>query len=366
MNNLKKYNKNIMIVTGGTGGHIYPALTLGKYLNKKFSNVSFITDLRGKKNENLANLHPKIINVKGFVGKSYFQKIISILLMLVSLLRVLVFLKSKKPDIVLGFGSYVQVPVILAAKILKINIILHEGNLILGKANKYFWKFAKVRTSAFNIINSSNDFKVTGMPVRPEIEGLFTRNYKNSQNSKKFNILILGGSLGALVLSKNICEQICHLPTKIKKKLHIMHQSKMEDIDYINNTYLKNKVSSEVNTYFSDIHNKLKKATLVICRAGASTISENLIAGLPAIYVPLSNSADNHQNYNADMIKKNKAGWMMLEDEVSGPQFLKLLKKLVSSGKLLEKISINCKKISNPYASKNLCKLVLGVLSEEF
>ena len=104
-----------------------------------------------------------------------------------------------------------------------------------------------------------------------------------------------------------------------------MHQSKMEDINYVNNTYLKNKVSSEVKTYFSDIHNKLKKATLVICRAGASTISENLISGLPAIYVPLSNSADNHQNYNAEMIKKNKAGWLILEEEISQPKFNKLI-----------------------------------------
>ena len=97
---------------------------------------------------------------------------------------------------------------------------------------------------------------------------------------------------------------------------------------------------------------------MVICRAGASTIAENLVTGLPAIYIPLSNSIDNHQKHNAEMMLKNKAGWLILEDEIKEQKFLKLLTKLLSSGKLLEKISSNCKKISNPYASRNLYRLV--------
>ena len=115
MNNL---NKNIIIVTGGTGGHIFPATTVGKYLSKKLFNVSFITDARGLNNINLARLKPKVIYVKGFAGKTYIQKITSITLMLIAFLKILFFLKNKKIDLILGFGSYVQVPVILAAKIL--------------------------------------------------------------------------------------------------------------------------------------------------------------------------------------------------------------------------------------------------------
>ena len=141
MNNFKKYNKKIIIATGGTGGHIFPAITFGKFLNKKFSDVLYITDSRGLINEDLAKLKPKVINVRGFIGKSYFQKLISIVLQLIATFRIIIFLKNKKIDLVLGFGSYVQVPVVLAAIMLKINIVLHEGNLILGNANKFFWKF---------------------------------------------------------------------------------------------------------------------------------------------------------------------------------------------------------------------------------
>ena len=204
------------------------------------------------------------------------------------------------------------------------------------------------------------------MPVRTEIQKLYAKNYVPFSKNKKINILILGGSLGALILSRKVCEQICLLPTKIKKNLHVMHQSKIEDINYVDNLYLKNKISYEVKTYFSDIQAKLKKAALVICRAGASTISENLVSGLPAIYVPFSKSIDNHQKHNAEMINRKKAGWLIHEEEVSQPKFIKLLTKLLSSKKLLMQVSKNCKKIGNPDASKKLYRLILGALNEEF
>ena len=360
----KKRNKNIIIVTGGTGGHIYPAITIGQYFIERYLNVNFITDKRGFLNSNLAKFKPKLINVRGFAGKKVLQKFISIFLIIISFFKSLIFLIHKKADLVLGFGSYVQVPVILAAKILNIKIILHEANLVLGNANKYLWNFAKIRSSAFNIINSSKNFQIVGMPVRNQIKALYTRTYKAPKKSQKINLLILGGSLGSLILSRRMSDHICRLPKYFKKRLHIIHQSKAEDIKYISIQYNKNNISSEVKAYFTDIHKKFKNTTLVICRAGASTIAENLIAGLPAIYIPLSNSVDNHQQHNAEMIMKCNAGRMILENEVFQQNFLDLLLSLLNSNELLEEISSNCKKISDPYASEKLYSLVSGALSE--
>ena len=117
---------------------------------------------------------------------------------------------------------------VIAAKILKINIVLHEGNLILGNANKFFWKFAKVRASAFDVINQTKDYKVTGMPIRTEIQKLYSKEYIPVSMNKRINILILGGSLGALILSRKICEQICLLPTKIKKSFMLYINQKLK------------------------------------------------------------------------------------------------------------------------------------------
>ena len=362
----KNIKKNIVIVTGGTGGHIFPALALGQYLIENFLNVNYVTDRRGLANKNLAKVKPIIINVKGFAGKTFFQKIYSLFLILVSFLKSIIFLKRVKPDLVLGFGSYVQVPVVLAAKILNIKIMLHEANLVLGNANKYLWNLAKVRTSAFNINNSSKNFNIVGMPVRKEVKTLNSRLYQFPKKNQKINILILGGSLGSLVLSKSICDQLCNLPTNLKKRLYVMHQSKAEHIKSISRNYLNNKIGFEVKPYFNDIYKKFNKTTLVICRSGASTVAENLVAGLPAVYIPLANSIDNHQRHNANMVEKNNAGWVLLEGEIIQSKFLKLLTKLFSSYKILERVSQNCKNIAKPNASENLYRLISGVLYEKF
>ena len=135
-------------------------------------------------------------------------------LILIASFRIIIFLKNKKIDLVLGFGSYVQVPVVLAAIMLKINIVLHEGNLILGNANKFFWKFAKVRATAFDVIYHPKDYKVIGMPVRTEIQKLYAKNYVPFSKNKKINILILGGSLGALILSRKYVNKFVYYQLK--------------------------------------------------------------------------------------------------------------------------------------------------------
>ncbi|MEC8100031.1 MAG: undecaprenyldiphospho-muramoylpentapeptide beta-N-acetylglucosaminyltransferase, partial [Pseudomonadota bacterium] len=352
--------------TGGTGGHIFPAIALAEFLKKRGLNIMFITDPRGQKNEHLSKFNPTLINVIGFAGKNLVQKLKSLFLISIFFIRSLIFLKIKKADLVIGFGSYVQVPVIIAAKILKIKIVLHEANLVLGKANRNLWHLAKIRISAFNVKNSNKPFRIVGMPVRNQIKSLHKKNYKFPRANEKINILILGGSLGALSLSKNISKQICLLPLKIRKRIFVIHQSKAEHIKYINSEYEKNEIKSEVSVYFKDIHKEFNRASLVVCRAGASTMAENLIAGLPAIYIPLASSVGNHQKYNAEMIKENNAGWIILEKEIFQPKFFKLLLTLLNSGKILRKISKNCKKLSTPYASENIYKLVLGELSEKF
>ena len=203
-----------------------------------------------------------------------------------------------------------------------------------------------------------------GLPVRNEINLLFKSSYKFPKKNEKINLLILGGSLGSLILSRKLSYQICILPKSIKKRLHIIHQSKAEDIKYISNEYKKNNISSEVREYFEDIQKKFKNTTLVICRAGASTIAENLIVGLPAIYIPLSNSIDNHQFQNAKMVANQNAGKIILESEILKKKFSSLLLSLLNSKEVLERISYNCKRLSTPNASKKLYKLLSGVLNE--
>ena len=352
--------KKILLVTGGTGGHIYPALSIYKYLENKSYEVKILTDKRGLKNKNLVRHNPYVINVKGFAGKKNSEKAYASLLVLFSTIKAVLLLRKEKFTLVLSFGSYVQVPVLLAAKILKISYILHEANAVIGKANKMFWRFAKVRTSFYKLKVSDFKTKQIGMPVRSEIEVLYKHNYIVPKKNKKIKILIMGGSLGSEALSYNFSTKLCKLPCHLKKRLSIIHQVKSYQLKEVVSIYDNNNIKAKVKTFINDIDKTLKTTNLIICRAGASTIAENLIAGIPAIYIPISSSSNEHQYFNALKISRQKLGWIFKETEIGSEKFIKFLDNLLNSESILKSYSINCKKAAFPCASKSLYEIVAG------
>ncbi len=355
------YNKNILLVTGGTGGHIYPAISIYKYLKNNSYKVNIITDKRGLKNKNLAIYKPFLINVKGYSDKKILEKFYSLILVLFSTVKAILYLRKENINLICGFGSYVQVPVLIAAKILKIDFILHEANAVLGKANKVFWKFARVRTSFYELGISNFKIIKLGMPVRPNIEKLYKKNYLAFKRNSNITILILGGSLGSEALSLNIAKSLCLLPDKLKNRLKLVHQVKKNYVGIVAKKYKENNIKARVEIFINNIENKLKVANLIICRAGASTIAENLIAGVPAIYIPLNFSSNDHQYFNALKITKSKVGWLIREKEIASSNFVKFINEILLSPNKLKIYSDNCKKHASPKATQNLYKVIVGL-----
>ena len=361
---MKKFNnKNIAIVTGGTGGHIYPALTVYNQLLRKYMNIIFITDKRGNLNQELNKYNPKLINVKGYEGKSFLGKFVCILLILTSCIKAVLILKRKKVKLVIGFGSYVQVPVIIAAKLLKIDVILHEANAVLGRANKIFWSFVKYRTTAYNIDYRKLETILLGTPVRKEIVNLYSKTFKEPKRNQSLNILILGGSLGASVLSHNLSKIIIKLPYNLRKKIQITHQVRKEQKQKVIDEYKLANIKADVRGFIDNLPHHLKLSHLVISRAGASTVAENLIAGKPAIYIPLPSASGNHQFLNTKDFSKKKAAWVFREEELYEKNFLNILKKILSTKGILSMYSRNAKTNAKPDATKIFCKLVTGTLN---
>ena len=138
---------NILFVAGGTGGHIFPALSVYNLFKNVNSNLYFATDQRGIKFEEVSNINPFLIKALGFERKILLKKIASLILLILSTFIAVFFIKKNNIKIIVGFGSYVQVPFVFAALVLKKNVILHEGNAVMGKANKLFWKYIKIRTA---------------------------------------------------------------------------------------------------------------------------------------------------------------------------------------------------------------------------
>lgn len=352
---------NILFVAGGTGGHIFPALSVYNLFKNVKKNLFFATDQRGIKFEEVSGINPFIIKALGFEKKILIKKIASLALLVISTFRAIFFIKKNKIKIVVGFGSYVQVPFVLAALIMKKKVILHEGNAELGKANRIFWKYIRVRTSAFNLKKHFPDTIQIGMPIRNQLLKLSTNKYEPISKAGLYNLLILGGSQGSSILSYKLAEAIVQLPIKLRKKIMIFHQAREEHLFNVQELYNNYQIKCYVVSFFKDIKNYLDKASLIISRAGSSTIHENVMAGVPAIYIPIKKSVGDHQYKNALVLKNKNAAWVFKEDDIDNGFFTRSLSQIINHPDLLIKISTNNKKLRDPLAAKKFKKIILSL-----
>ena len=261
-----KLRDNILFVAGGTGGHVFPALAVYGLFNNEYNKLFFATDKRGLAFREILNINPFLINVLGFTGKGVLKKIISIVFIIYETFRAIFFIKKNKIKIIIGFGSYVQVPFVLAGLIMKTNIILHEGNAVIGKANKIFWKYIKVRTSAYDLKKFFPDTVQVGMPVRNQILKLYNNKYEPQTSKGLFNLLILGGSQGSNILSTNLSNTIVKLPMYLRKNIIIYHQVRKDHLSIVKKIYKKNNIKYYVDSFFKDINNYIGKPLLKLHR----------------------------------------------------------------------------------------------------
>ena len=361
------HSKHILIATGGTGGHLFPAQAIYKILTKKGWKVSFMLDKRAL---NFSHFLPKAkiikISARGIAGHNFLYKMLSIILLSIGFIKAFIKLIFKRPHVAIGFGSYAQVPALFAAYILRIPIVVHEANAVIGKANKFFYNRNVLVASAFSLINSDlkNIYHV-GMPVRAPINNLYGKPYFPPNKNEKIYILITAGSLGSRTISQLVPAAFSKLDITIRKRLHITQQSRKEDIDSVKLIYNEAGINAELRVFIRDIEKHLSKAHLVICRAGAATIAENTLASRPAIYIPLPSSIDKHQDENAYAVEKKGAGWVILENKTSSKKLAKKIKTIISDNKLLRNTSMAAYKFSFPNSAQILSTMLEKVANEK-
>ena len=360
--------KILMLVAGGTGGHIFPSFSL----ISKMKNYSFVivTDQRGKvyyeKYFSKKSLNFKIFThkVTSPSNKKLVLKIFSLFQILISLLKSLLIIVFQKPNVVIGFGGYPTVGPILAAKICNIPSIIHEQNAIIGRANKLLSKISNKLALSFadtKNIEDINNIIFNGNPVRHEFEEIGNIDYIKSISQKPFTILIFGGSLGSSYFSKQLTSIICSLPNEIKKEIKIIQQTREEELETVRNNYRKHEIEAEISSFFQNIHEKFKFANLIITRSGGSTVAEILASCRPAIFVPLPNSFDNHQFENAKFFESKNCGWVFDQINNNKSDFQKLIKDIFKNPKKLIIVNHNIRKLS-----KALSKLRNNKTPSEF
>jgi UDP-N-acetylglucosamine--N-acetylmuramyl-(pentapeptide) pyrophosphoryl-undecaprenol N-acetylglucosamine transferase len=332
--------KKILICTGGTGGHIFPALSLAEHLKKNF-HVDIITDYRAKRfinSINLKNVH--FINVKTPTGKNGLGLIYSIFLIFFSFIYSFFFILFKRPNLIIGSGGYASFPILLAARLLNKKFVIYETNSVMGRVNKFFLKSATKIFTGYPLkdlnINSEKIIFV-GQLIRQQIYIA-----KNSEKFKKdndfnFTLLVVGGSQGAEIFSRILPQSLNKL-FNLNIKIKIFHQvgnkkqEGMLDHSYKNNTNVK------IFYFEPHIENYMIQSDLVITRAGSSTLSELSFLQIPFIAIPFKDSLDNHQFYNANYYFEKNACWLIEQQDLNSEKLFDLIKELIlHKEKLLEK-----------------------------
>ena len=263
--------KKILIATGGTGGHIFPAYSLANYLINNNFEVKLTTDKRGAKYlQNYKNLKIIQISSSPLIRKSFFKLFNSFFIIIFSILKSLIFLLFNRPSIIFGMGGYSSFPLCIAASILKIKFIIYENNLLLGKANKYLLPFAyKILISYEEVdgIPEKYDFKIlkVGNIIREEIINLNVIKTKNNYFDS-LKILILGGSQAAKVFA----QKLPYVFKKLKNAeipIKVFQQCQKDQNNELSNFYKKTEIDHEIFNFTDKISNYYSKANLVITRS---------------------------------------------------------------------------------------------------
>lgn len=351
--------KKVIISTGGTGGHINPAIATAQYLIKNKIDVLIVGNDKIEK-----YLINKDINYKIIKCGSTLKSFKSIFNIFKGFLQSLKIIFSFKPSVVVGFGSYTTLPMLLASKLMRKTILLHEGNSFIGKINNFFLKNAEYLFTSFQEIyginiNYSNKIYFTGVPIKDEIRKYYNNEYTLPKNGEKFNILITGGSGGASFFSGNFLETFNYFEQNFRKNLRIFHQVKEKDeLHKVKVFYDNLGIENEVKIFFDDMPEKISESHLVICRSGTGTASELSVIGRPVIFFPSPNVANNHQMYNANFYKKNDAAIVFEEKYFIAKEFSKVLRDLIQNKDKLISLAKNIKPLVALDAEEKIYKIV--------
>lgn len=351
-----------IVAAGGTGGHMFPAEALSRELIARGWDIVLASDARGAAYAEKFPAGERLsLDAATFKKGDIFGMIKAGLKILSGTLTAHKAFERLKPWAVIGFGGYPSVPALMTAIWRKDVTLIHEQNSVLGRSNRNLVEKVDAVACAFPVLRLApmsleNKVHVVGNPVRPDIQALFDAPYP--EIDKRINLLITGGSQGAKLLSEAVPKALAALPMSIRMLLHVEQQARPEQVALAQKIYSDAEISAEVAPFFTDMAERLRRAHLVIGRAGASTVCELAVAGKPALLIPLKIAADDHQTFNADVLKDAKSAIVLREDEATVTRLTEEIRTLLDAQQLLPLRAKAAKTVAKPDAAKHLADLV--------
>jgi len=351
----------IMIMAGGTGGHVFPALAVAEKLRSAGVDILWLGTTRGIEARVVpgASIPLATIPISGLRGKGILGWVLAPLRISYAILCALVVVIKNRPQAVLGMGGFVTGPGGIASWLLRKPILIHEQNAIAGMTNRILAKFANVVMEAFpGAFAARFCARQTGNPVRENILQLATPEQRLAGRSGLLRVLVIGGSLGATVLNKSVPEAVKSLADKVE----VWHQTGRHCIEATREIYESLPVKARVDAFIDDMAEAYTWADIVICRAGALTVTELASAGVASILIPFPYAVDDHQTANARYLEQVGAAILVSQDRFNAQWLSEQLAGFVNQRERLLAMAQAARSQARNHATDDVAQMCLQAM----
>ncbi len=321
-------SRTLMIMAGGTGGHIFPALAVAENLQARDWNIVWLGSPAGMEAKLVAPRGYTMawINMSGVRGKGLLRALTLPVQLLIAFWQSAHAIFTHRPDVVLGMGGYVSFPGGMMAALLNRPLAIHEQNSVAGLANRVLAKLADRVLAGFPDTFAAQGAIWTGNPVRSDIAALAAPAQRYAGRSGPLRLTVIGGSLGAQALNSTVPQALALMPPA--ERPQVTHQSGQRHLAEVERHYRDAGVAATLLPFIDNMAAQYAEADLIICRAGASTIAELAAAGIASVLVPFPHAVDDHQTHNARFLSARGAAVLIPQSELTPQNLAELLRTL--------------------------------------
>lgn len=352
----------ILIMAGGTGGHVFPALAVARALRQRDEEIVWLGTRRGIEAELIPaeDIPLEVTRVAGLRGKGLLSWALAPFKLMVALFDAIGVVRRRRPKVVLGMGGFASGPGGLAAWLLRKPLVIHEQNSVAGLTNRLLAGFAREVLEAFpGSFSAGVRTRLVGNPVRPDITALPAPAERLRGRSGSLRILVLGGSLGAKALNETVPKAIALLDDNVRPE--ILHQAGKATIDVARAAYAESGVDATIEPFIADVAAAYAWADIAICRAGALTVSELAAAGLGAILIPYPSAVDDHQTTNARYLVDADAAVLMPQSELTPAKMAGEIRRCIGDRSLVLARAQRARELSRPQATREVVDTCLAL-----
>lgn len=358
--------EKVLIIAGGTGGHIFPALAVAQLLKKKGVAVFWLGSDVGLEKTLVSPHFPFVcINARRLRGKGMMAYVTAPWRLLKSLWQAYAQIRKIRPDVVLAMGGYVSAPGGLAAKLAGVPLVVHEQNAVAGYTNRLLAKVANQVLAAYpGIFAQKENAIVVGNPVREEINQIPAPDLRLLKRAGPLRIFVLGGSQGARALNHIMVKFAKNYPQP--QAIEIRHQTGKYDYDEVKSQYAQLAITAAPQVFIEDMAEVYQWADLLICRAGALTIAEIAAAGVASILIPFPAAVDNHQWHNARVLENAGAALILLEKDLDEVKLIHLVQDFGQNRDKLLQMAEKARQCAHPRATADVAEILLKTGNNNF